>query len=80
MATKSSRGRLSDHERAQRRSADRERLKRAAEELLTSEGWQRWVRTQATFHSYSASTCMLLAWQCHERGIVPEYIAGFRAG
>jgi hypothetical protein len=29
------------------------------------------------FHSYSAGNCMLLAAQCHERGIVPSRIAGF---
>ena len=38
--------RLSDSEREQRRERDRERLKQAAEQLLTSEGWQRWVRVR----------------------------------
>src|SRR4030081_3355304 len=71
--------RLSDQERAERRRQDRERLQRAAEELLSSDGWERWVRVRATFHSYSAGNCMSLALQCHERGIVPEHIAGFRA-
>lgn len=52
MAKKSSR-RLSEAERAERRQRDRERLQRAAQELLTSEGWQRWVRLRALFHSYS---------------------------
>ena len=33
---------------------------------------------RAMFHSYSAGNCMLLALQCHERGIVPERVAGFR--
>ena len=70
--------RLSERERAQRRRQDRERLQRAAEELLCSEGWARWVRVRAMFHSYSAGHCMLLALQCHERGIVPQRIAGFR--
>jgi hypothetical protein len=69
---------LSDAERQQRRQADRERLQRAARELLSSEGWRRWVRARAMFHSYSAGNCMLLALQCHERGIVPERVAGFR--
>jgi hypothetical protein len=36
-----------DEERKQRRAQDRERLKEAAEQLLTSEGWQRWVRVRA---------------------------------
>jgi hypothetical protein len=38
---------LTDEEREQRRSQDRDRLKAAAEQLLTSEGWQRWVRVRA---------------------------------
>lgn len=76
MAKKSSR-RLSEQERDERRRQDRERLKHAAEELLSSDGWARWVRVRAMFHSYSASNCMLLAMQCRQRGIVPTRIAGF---
>ncbi len=67
-----------EHERAERRHQDRERLQRAAQELLSSDEWARWVRTRAMFHNYSAKNCALLAWQCHERGIVPTRIAGFR--
>ncbi len=78
MATKSRR-QLSEQKRAERHRADRERLRRAAEELLSSEGWARWVRVRATFRSYSVGNCMLLAHQCHERGIEPRHIAGFRA-
>jgi hypothetical protein len=51
MAKKSSR-RLSEPERAERRRQDRERLQQAARELLSSEGWARWVRTRAMFHAY----------------------------
>jgi hypothetical protein len=75
---KSSRDRFSEHERASRRKADRQRLRRAAQELLSSEGWVRWVRVRSMFRAYSPGNCMLLAHQCHERGIVPEHIAGFR--
>jgi hypothetical protein len=75
---KKSQGRLTEHERGERRQADRERLHRAAEQLLSSEGWQRWVRARALFHSYSMRNCMLLAQQCHERGIDAERVAGFR--
>jgi hypothetical protein len=70
---------LSEQERAERRTEDRERLQRAARELLSSEGWARWVRVRAMFHAYSAGNCMLIALQCHEREIVPERVAGFRA-
>jgi hypothetical protein len=38
---------LTEAEREQRRAEDRERLKAAAEQLLSSEGWQRWVRAGA---------------------------------
>lgn len=70
--------RLSDTERAERRARDRERLQQAAQELLTSDGWQRWVRARALFHSYSLRNCLLLAAQCHERGIDAKQVAGFR--
>lgn len=56
MAKKSSR-RLSEQERAERRRQDRERLQRAAEALLCSEGWARWVRVRAMFHSY----CLIIS-------------------
>ena len=46
MATKSRR-RLSESGRDERRRADRERLQRAAEQLLSSEGWERWVRVRS---------------------------------
>jgi len=77
MARKSSR-RVSEEERAERRCADRERLRTAAQELLSSEGWARWVRVRSMFRAYSAGNCMLLAYQCRERGIEPHRVAGFR--
>src|SRR5437660_953230 len=77
MARKSRRHRP-ERERAERRCADRERLRKAAHELLSSDGWARWVRTRSMFRSYSAGNCMLLALQCHERGIEPVHVAGFR--
>jgi N-terminal domain of anti-restriction factor ArdC len=69
---------LSEAERAERRARDRERLQHAARELLTSDGWQRWVRARALFHDYSLRNCLLLAAQCHERGIDARRVAGFR--
>jgi N-terminal domain of anti-restriction factor ArdC len=75
---KTSRRRCTEQEREQRRRADRERLRKAAEELLSSEGWARWVRVRSMFRAYSAGNCMLLAYQCHERGIEPQHVAGFR--
>jgi hypothetical protein len=69
--------RLSESEREQRRNAERERVKEAAEQLLTSEGWQRWVRARSMFRRYSAHNTMLLALDFHLRGIEPEPVAGF---
>jgi hypothetical protein len=45
MANKS-RPRLTDEEREERRRADRERLHKSAEQLLSSDGRQRWVRVR----------------------------------
>jgi hypothetical protein len=39
--------RLSDAEREQRREQDRPRLHQATEQLLDSDGWQRWVRVRS---------------------------------
>ena len=72
------RPRLTEAEREQRRTAQRERVKDAAEQLLTSDGWQRWVLARSMFRRYSAHNCMLIALDFHLRGIEPEPVAGFR--
>lgn len=48
------RARLSEQERTERRREDRERLERAVSELLSSEGWKRWLRARSVLHGYSA--------------------------
>ena len=70
-----------DAERAARRQADRDRLDQAARALLTSEGWQRWIKVRATngLSRYSLRNQWLIAVECHARGISPTYVAGFRA-
>ena len=62
MANKSRR-RLTDEERDERRRADRERLKKSAEQLLSSDGWQRWVhvRSQTGLARLSLSNQLLVA-------------------
>jgi antirestriction protein ArdC len=70
---------LTEQERAQRRHDARERLRAAAEQLLSQDGWTRWVQARATLHGYSAINCMLLAQQCHERGITPQHVTGLHA-
>jgi hypothetical protein len=69
---------LTDAEREQRRTADRERAKQAANALLSSDGWARWVRSRQLFSSYSLGNQLLLALAFHERGIDPEPVAGFQ--
>jgi hypothetical protein len=68
---------LSDVERAQRREADRDRLERSARALLSSQGWQRWIRVRSTngLARYSFGNQLLIAMQRPEA----TYVAGFRA-
>jgi N-terminal domain of anti-restriction factor ArdC len=68
---------LTDAERAERRQADRERLEQAARALLSSEGWQRWVRVRSTngLARYSFGNQLLIAMQRPDA----SYVAGFRA-
>lgn len=70
---------LTDAEHRERRRRDRERLEAAIKELLTSDGWRRWLRTRAVLHDYSWRNTLLIAAQCRERGIEATRVAGFRA-
>jgi len=81
MARRSNHKPLSADERDARRQADRERIEQAARALLTSEGWQRWIKVRASngLSKYSVSNQMLVAVDCWSRGITPTYVAGFRA-
>jgi hypothetical protein len=67
---------LSDAERDQRRQADRERLEQAARDLLSSDGWARWMRVRATngLARYSLRNQWLIASECARRGITPTYV------
>ena len=81
MARRFNRKPLTDEERDARRKADRERIEQAARALLTSDGWQRWIRVRASngLSRYSLGNQLLIAIECHARGITPTYVAGFRA-
>jgi hypothetical protein len=72
-----SRRRLTDEERDQRRRADRERLQTSAEQLLSSEGWQRWVRvrSQTGLARLSLSNQLLVALARPDA----TFVAGFKA-
>src|SRR3954447_5540612 len=71
------RKRLSEAEREQRRAEDRDRVQQAARQLLSSEGWQRWVRVRARngLSRYSLSNQLLIALACPQA----TFVAGFRA-
>jgi hypothetical protein len=67
--------------RRERRLKQRERLEQACRELLTSDGWRRWVSvrsanglSRSSFHNQC-----LLAAQARQRGLELSYVAGFRA-
>lgn len=74
---KSTRRRLTDDERAQRRAHDRERLEQAARDLLTSDGWQRWVKVRSRngLARYSLNNQLLIALQAPDA----QFVAGFHA-
>ena len=48
MARRFNRKPLTDEERDARRKADRDRIEQAARALLTSDGWQRWIKVRAS--------------------------------
>ncbi len=75
MSTTSTRRRLSDQERAERREQDRRYARQAVEQLRSTEGWQQWLRARASFHTYSFGNQLLIAMQ-HPTAI---RVAGFRA-
>ena len=81
MARRFNRKPLTDEQRDARRKADRDRIEQAARALLTTDGWQRWIRVRASngLSRYSVSNQMLIAIDCWSRGITPTYVAGFRA-
>src|SRR4051794_20887359 len=81
MARRFNRKPLTDEERDARRKADRDRIEQAARALLTTDGWQRWIRVRASngLSRYSVSNQLLIASDCWSRGITPTYVAGFRA-
>ncbi len=70
---------LTEAERERRRRSERERLEQAIGELLTSDGWRRWLTTRSVLHGYSLTNTLLIAQQAHARGIEPTYVAGFKA-
>src|SRR3954454_551381 len=81
MARRFNRKPLTDEERDARRKADRDRIEEAARALLTTDGWQRWIKVRASngLSRYSLGNQMILAIEAYRRGITPTYVAGFRA-
>jgi hypothetical protein len=70
-------GKLRDAERDQRHARDRERLQRAAEQLLSSEGWGRWIRVRSRngLSRYSVNNQLLIAFARQDA----TFVAGFRS-
>lgn len=68
---------LTAEERDRRRAQDRERLSQASKQLLSSEGWQRWVQARASngLARYSLTNQLLVALQSEGRA---RFVAGFK--
>src|SRR3954452_19710036 len=81
MARRFNRQPLTDEERDARRKADRDRMEQAARALLTTDGWQRWIKVRASngLSRYSLGNQMILAIEACRRDITLTYVAGFRA-
>jgi antirestriction protein ArdC len=77
-----SRRSLTDEERAERREAERELARQAAEALLCSQGWQNWlrVRAQTGLRRYSLTNQLLIALQLPEATRVAGFQAWLRLG
>ena len=73
MSTRS-RAQLTPEQRDDRRRQQLDQLRQATSALLTSEGWQRWLRTRSRFHRYSLRNTLLIAFQCPHA----SHVAGFR--
>ena len=73
MSTRS-RAPLTPEQRDARRREQLDQLRRATNALLTSDGWQRWLRTRSRFHRYSLRNTLLIAFQCPHA----THVAGFR--
>jgi antirestriction protein ArdC len=71
---------LTSEERAQRRERDREYARQAVERLRSSEGWQPWLTTRASFHGYSLGNQLLIAMQRPTATRVAGFHAWLRLG
>ena len=75
MAKTTTKRRLTDAEREQRRAEDRKTAIAAVEQLKSSDGWQAWLRVRRHFHSRSLANQLLIAMQRPDA----TRVAGFRA-
>jgi hypothetical protein len=82
--TRTKRRPMTDEEREQKRAADRELVMQSVEQLRSTEGWQRWLRSRSHFHNYSVGNQLLIAMQSSwllEKGLIekmPTRVAGFK--
>lgn len=56
-----------------RRQQDRERLEAAVSELMSSEGFAKWLEARSKFHAYSLNNQLLIAMQAPEASRVAGY-------
>ncbi len=70
---------LTDEQRRERRRQQHRQLEQALGELLTCDGWARWLRTRSVLHGYSARNTLLISHQAFLRGFTATHVAGFKA-
>jgi antirestriction protein ArdC len=66
---------ISEEDRARKRAEDRQFTQQAVDALRSSDGWKRWLKTRAAFHTYSFGNQLLIAAQRPDA----VRVAGFHA-
>jgi hypothetical protein len=83
MARRFNRRPLTEQERDARRQADPERIEQAARALLTTDGWQRWIKVRASngLSRYSLNNQCIILWRRRRiRTVGMCWCAGLAAG
>jgi antirestriction protein ArdC len=77
---RSTRSKLTDEQRAERRRADRAFARQAIEQLRSSDGWQRWLVARRHFRAYSLANQLLIAMQKPDATRVAGFCAWLKLG
>src|SRR4051794_16298814 len=56
-----------------KREEQREAVERSVRELMTTEGWQRWIEARQRFHNYSFGNTLMIASQMPDATMVASF-------